>query len=181
MLTNHIISPVFSIRTIVFSLIAISLFSCKADSNQANDKELVTLSKDSSLSGWSSIHDIKIDEYSGSKFYLIDIYTSWCTWCKLMDKKTFADPEVKKLLKEHFVTIKMDAESKLPLTFKGVDYEWQSGGKNGIHGLAIELLNGRMTYPALVYLDANLEIIRVSNGYKNPAKLTEELNVVMKS
>ena len=34
---------------------------------------------------------------------VIDFYTSWCRWCKVMDEKTFSDPEVQSYLAEYFV------------------------------------------------------------------------------
>ena len=40
----------------------------------------------------------------------IDVYTDWCGWCKVMDKNTFNDPEVAKLLNEKFYPVKFNAE-----------------------------------------------------------------------
>lgn len=41
----------------------------------------------------------------------IDFYTSWCGPCKVMDRETFRDSEVCGLLNEHFVNLKVNAES----------------------------------------------------------------------
>jgi len=43
---------------------------------------------------------------------LIDFYTDWCSWCKVMDEKTFADPMIKKQFADGWITIKIDAENK---------------------------------------------------------------------
>jgi len=32
------------------------------------------------------------------KHVVIDFYTTWCHWCKVMDRETFANPEVKRYL-----------------------------------------------------------------------------------
>ena len=45
------------------------------------------------------------------KHIIIDFYTDWCGWCKVMDRKTYADPRVMKLLHEGFVIAKVNAES----------------------------------------------------------------------
>jgi len=37
------------------------------------------------------------------------------------------------------------------------------------------MLNGRLGYPSMVYLDENLNKIRVSPGYKKPDQLLAEL------
>ena len=46
-----------------------------------------------------------------NKHVVIDFYTTWCHWCKVMDRETFSNPEVKKYLAENFVTIRINAES----------------------------------------------------------------------
>jgi len=45
------------------------------------------------------------------KHIIIDFYTDWCGWCKVMDRKTYTDPRVMKLLNESFVITKINAES----------------------------------------------------------------------
>jgi thioredoxin-related protein len=42
---------------------------------------------------------------------LIDFYTDWCSWCKVMDEKTFADAKIKKQFADGWITIKIDAEN----------------------------------------------------------------------
>jgi uncharacterized protein len=41
---------------------------------------------------------------------LIDIGASWCHWCHVMDEGTYADPEVARLLRQHFVAVKVDRD-----------------------------------------------------------------------
>jgi len=41
---------------------------------------------------------------------LLDIGASWCHWCHVMDDGTYADPEVARLLGEHFVAVKVDRD-----------------------------------------------------------------------
>lgn len=40
----------------------------------------------------------------------MDAYTTWCYWCKELDKKTFSDADVVTYLNENFINLKMDME-----------------------------------------------------------------------
>ena len=42
----------------------------------------------------------------------IHFYTEWCTYCKLMNQKTFANDAVIAYLNENFVPIRVDAEEQ---------------------------------------------------------------------
>ena len=94
------------------------------------------------------------------KQVVIDFYTSWCHWCKVMDKETFSDPEVKKMLREHFVAIRIDAEDKTQkLSYQGQEYSpFTLGRRFGVRG-----------FPSLAYLDREGDLITVIPGFV-PAK-----------
>ncbi len=47
----------------------------------------------------------------------IDVYTSWCGWCKRMDQTTFKDPAVVSYLNANFHPVKFDAETKDTIQF----------------------------------------------------------------
>ncbi len=124
---------------------------------------------------WLSFDDVaKMGNKDGKK-YLVDVYTSWCGWCKVMDRQTFTNPDVQSYVDQNFHPVKFDAEQKEPIGFKGKQYEWTPGGRKGVNKLAVELLGGRMSYPSLVYLDAEMNKIRVSPGFKKPDQLLAEL------
>jgi len=58
----------------------------------------------------------------------IDVYTDWCGWCKVMDKNTFNDPQVAKLLNEKFYAVKFDAEQKEDVVFNGNTFKFVASG-----------------------------------------------------
>ncbi|MCI4330562.1 MAG: thioredoxin domain-containing protein [Thermoplasmata archaeon] len=41
---------------------------------------------------------------------LLDIGAAWCHWCHVMDEGTYADAEVARLLREHFIAVKVDRD-----------------------------------------------------------------------
>jgi len=46
------------------------------------------------------------------KKLLVDVYTDWCTWCKTMDKETYEQDEVISYISDHFIPVRLNAESK---------------------------------------------------------------------
>lgn len=44
------------------------------------------------------------------KLAVIDCYTDWCGWCKVMDKKTFSDPKIIERINEKYIAIKFNPE-----------------------------------------------------------------------
>ncbi len=43
---------------------------------------------------------------------LLDIGAAWCHWCHVMDEGTYADAEVARLLRQHFVAVKVDRDER---------------------------------------------------------------------
>lgn len=187
--------------TIAFILLLGLLFSCKKEpvsvkttdlkvkfpsqgSSSGESSTEVAPPKDKFNTGainWLKIDDLPKNKKGSSKKYLIDVYTTWCGWCKIMDKKTFTNPDVQRMLKENFHVAKFDAESKESVNFGGEQYNWRDDGRKGVNTLAVKLLDSRLTYPTLVYLDEDMNRIKVSAGYKNPEQLLAELEVIIRS
>lgn len=113
------------------------------------------------------------------KKILVDVYTDWCGWCKTMDKKVFADPVIAAYVKKHFYAVKFDAEQKETLKYDGHTFNFNTEiGRRGSHELAYALLDGRMSYPSIVYLDENRDRISISPGFKPADKFINELNFI---
>ena len=54
--------------------------------------------------------DIQAMAKAENRYILIDAYTDWCGWCKVMDKETMTDPKVVEFINKNFVPVKMEME-----------------------------------------------------------------------
>ncbi len=48
---------------------------------------------------------------------MVDMYTDWCGWCKVLDEKTYSDPGVIKQAKD-FINVKVDGDKNRDVTTK---------------------------------------------------------------
>ena len=97
---------------------------------------------------------------------------------KKLDATTFSDAEVANYINENFYPVKFNAEQKEEIEFQGTTFKFQKAGRRGAHGLAVELLNGRLGYPSYVYLTPEYERILISPGYKPVKDMKKELKFV---
>ncbi|GAB4249834.1 MAG: hypothetical protein Kow0027_12900 [Saprospiraceae bacterium] len=164
------------ITFLVLSLAAVVVVAIAAKNITSNSNPAPS-NGDSAIQWLSWDEAVKANETVKKKFF-IDFYTDWCGWCKRMDKTTFTDPAVVKYINENFHPIKFNAEQKEDIVFQGRTFKWRAGGRNGVHTLAYELLNGRLGYPSYVYLTPDFERILISPGYKPAPDLIKELEFV---
>jgi len=154
----------FKNTALVFIIILLSSFTIpninKSSSNALfNTVEWMTFEE--------AIAAAKADKEAGKtpKKMFVDVYTDWCGWCKVMDEKTFQVPMVAKYLNENFYPVKFNAEQKEDLIYKGKTLKFVKSGRRGYHELASGLLNGKMSYPSVVFLDEDADIITTASGY----------------
>lgn len=136
------------------------------------------LAQDVSTVKWYSIEEAEKLNKQQPRKIMIDVYTDWCGWCKKMDKETFNHPVIAKYLNENYYPVKLDAESKEDIVFNGNTFKHVAQGARGYHELAAGLLNGKMSYPSVAYLNEKLELLGVIPGYLNAQKIEPLLNYI---
>lgn len=100
------------------------------------------------------------------KKLFVDAYTDWCGWCKRMDATTFSHPMVAKFMNENFYPVKLDAEQKEDIVYKGHTFKFVPNGRRGYHELAASLLQGKMSYPTVIFLDEEQRLLSPVPGYQ---------------
>lgn len=115
---------------------------------------------------WMSFEEAVVKSKTQKKKIFIDVYTDWCGWCKVMDKKTFSDPRVAKILNENFYAVKFNAEQTEDVVFNGTTFKFVPQGNKGTHQLAAALLSNQLSYPTVVFLDEEFRIIQPLQGFR---------------
>ena len=120
---------------------------------------------------WVSIEEVDKLRLAEPRKIMIDVYTDWCGWCKRMDATTFSNPELVKYVNANYYAVKLDAEHKEPITVGGKTYEFIASGRRGYNEIAHELLQGKMSYPTIVFLDESMNMIQPMPGYRDAKTL----------
>src|SRR5262245_11388305 len=94
---------------------------------------------------------------SEHRLVLLDLGAVWCHWCHVMDETTYEDPTVTDVLKKHFVTIRVDQDSRPDLSNRYEDYGW----------------------PATIIFDAKGNELVKFAGYIAPARMAALLEAVV--
>jgi len=137
---------------------------------------------DGNAINWLTIEEAVEMYKTNPKPMLIDVYTDWCHWCKHMMKTTFSDDEVVPYINTNFYPVRFNAETKDSITYFDTIYVNNGIGSRPTHDLAIKLLDGRLSYPSIVYLDrdGNRSVVP---GFLKPREIlpilvyfTEEIN-----
>jgi thioredoxin-related protein len=142
------------------SLAAIMMFalSCNAQTQESKTETI----------NWVTFEQAVAMAEKEPKNIFIDFYTTWCGWCKVMDKNTFADPVIAALMNKYFYAVKFNAEGKDPVEFRGKTYTFIPQGNRGYHELAAGIMQGQMSYPTFVFLTPTMEIITPISGFVKP-------------
>ncbi len=113
---------------------------------------------------WMTIEQAEASQKKNPKKILVDVYTTWCRWCKVADSAVYKNREIAHYINQHFYSVKFNAEKHEPVTFKNVRYVFINDERN-VHEFARYLLNGKLSYPGTAFIDEKGNLIDAKNGY----------------
>ena len=106
---------------------------------------------ESSLIAWQGwTPDLFTKARSENKLVILDLEAVWCHWCHVMDKTTYADPAVAKILGDSYIAVKVDQDSRPDISNRYEDYGW----------------------PATIIFDSTGKELAKLSGYIPPERLT---------
>jgi uncharacterized protein YyaL (SSP411 family) len=76
------------------------------------------------------------------KFVIVSLQSWWCPWCLTMNKETWADPEVRAELKDHFIPVHVDQDSRPDISQRYERWGWPATIIFGPDGTEIVKLRG---------------------------------------
>ena len=130
---------------------------------------------------WVTMDEALAAQNEIPKKIMMDVYTTWCGPCKMMDKNTFSNPDVIAYINKNYYAVKFNAEGTESITHEGFTYtnpNYQEGrrGRNTTHFFADALkLQG---YPSIVFFEENGALIQAIPGYKTPKQLEIYLKMI---
>jgi len=141
-------------------IIALVVFGCSETSKESQAQEKA---KASNLVEKSTYQNFTLTFNEGlekaateKKNMIVDFYTDWCGYCKVMDEKTFNNESIAKKLSERFITVRINAEdSNESATFKGRTF----------NNIELTRAFGVTGFPSIAFISPEHEVITVMPGY----------------
>jgi thioredoxin-related protein len=124
---------------------------------------------------WMTLEEAVAAQAKEPRKIIMDMYTTWCGPCKMLDKNTFHNEDVANYINKNYYAVKFNAEGNEVVKFKdrtftNPNYDpAKAKRRNSGHQLAGYFrVQG---YPTIVFLDEKADLITPLIGYKNPNQL----------
>jgi len=122
------------------------------------DEKVVTEKAGDKKVAWLAFDAAAEQAKKENKHMIVDVYTTWCGWCKVMERQTYSNAQVVDYLSQNFVLAKVNGESSAELHYKGeVMTERAFARKVGVTG-----------FPTTYFLKPDADIIGGAPGFIPP-------------
>ncbi len=142
---NNKLRKWISLVTVIGLMMILSGCGASTDNNPAGNTAIE----------WKEFNEALVEAGSTSKPIIALYETSWCSWCKKLNKTTLSDPEVARKINESFVAVKIDGEGSGIINYKDQKLTEREFTKSlGVRG-----------FPTMIFFDSNGEVISGQPGY----------------
>ena len=124
---------------------------------------------------WMSLKDVAEAQKTNPKNVLIDVYTNWCGPCKLMDKNTFSNSDIIRIINKNYYAVKFNAEGNETVKFMNKVFtnpnfdSTKTQRRNSSHQFTQFL--GVNAYPSTLFFDSEMNYLTPVRGYLNPKQI----------
>lgn len=130
---------------------------------------------------WVTFDEALAAQKKDPKPIFMDVYTTWCGPCKLLEKNTLNNADVSAYINENFHAVKFNAEGTeeinyLENVYTNPNYDPNKKGRNGQHEFARAMkIRG---FPSLVFFDRQGGYIQPVPGYMNVKQIEIYLKMI---
>ena len=130
---------------------------------------------------WMSLEKALEAQKVTPKKIIMDVYTTWCGPCRLLDKKTFGNPDVSRYISQNFYAVKFNAEGDEEIffydkKFSNPNYNPDRKGRNSTHDFTKFL--GIRGYPTIIFFSEEGDPIIPLTGYFNVRQIEPYLKMI---
>ena len=143
----------------IFFLLVI-LLTCTSAINKPVYKEEIN---------WLTLEEAQKRYENEPRPVIIDLYTNWCYWCKVMDKKTYSNKNVVAYINKNFYAVKVNAETKETIEWKNKNYFYNP--QNKMNDFALYVTNGQLGFPTtIIFSQLQMEPAAIP-GFMTPKEI----------
>ena len=133
---------------------------------------------------WLSLEEAVALQKKTPKKIMMDVYTSWCGPCKMLDRNTFHNADVVNYVNKNYYAVKFNAEGNDVVTFKGNTFSNPNykpelaSRRNSPHQLTSYFQVN--AYPTIVFMDEKADLLAPVRGYQTATQLELYLKMFKK-
>jgi thioredoxin-related protein len=136
---------------------------------------LLTVSTTAQEIKWMTMNEAVAAQAKNPKKIFVDMYTSWCGPCKMMDRNTFTNKDVIAFINTNFYAVKFNAEGNEVIndgtrSFTNPSYNPAKANKRNSQHQFTKYMGVR-AYPTVLFLGEDGNLINRVKGYKTPQQL----------
>lgn len=134
---------------------------------------------------WVDISELDALMAKEAKKVMIFFYRPGCPYCQEMKTTTLVEPNIIKLLNDHFYAVMFDGRSKEAAVLNGITYSNQEQNvdvpsNHDLHQALVDPYNDNIYWPSTVFLNENYQKLRSYPGLQKPAQFPRVLQNMMK-